>query len=445
MNFVRRFLDLVSRVLTAATLASVLLLIARWVLSVQHPSKLDAFLPFVALRRWLDPVLVAIGNWSGLTWSPDHRGWLPLVLVLVVGLAYTLVMNGLEALIDSDWLSPPAPRAGPVLGPAAAAAPGAPITAPVQTLTTQFMPRGEASASVPGVPVSPARSGVPAQIGRYEVVQKLGQGAMGIVYKARDTQIGRTVAIKSILASDTSDPAITEYKQRFLQEAQSAGQLNHPGIVTVHDLIEDAHGQPCLVMEFIEGNTLDRLGAGAQLPVDRILELMIQVATALAHAHAHGIVHRDVKPANIMVTQNGHAKVSDFGIAKMSGSNLTMTGQLIGTPGFMSPEGFTGGAVDARSDIFSLGGVLYWLCTGERPFSGDTVPALAYSVVNTAPKSPRETNPAIPEALERIVLRCLAKDPNSRYPDAQMLAADLTAVRAGVAGEMTVSGASKAA
>lgn len=271
------------------------------------------------------------------------------------------------------------------------------------------------------------------RIGRYEVVAEVGRGSMGAVYKARDPQIGRTVAIKIILTANLSADALEQYKQRFVREAQAAGQMSHPGIVTIHDIAEDASGQPFLVMEFIEGIALDRLlvPGAERMPLERCLDIGIQVAEALEYAHRRGVVHRDVKPANILLTSDGRAKIADFGIAKLAGVQLTQTGQMMGTPAFMSPEQFSGGAVDARSDLFSLGAMLYWMATGEKPFGGESLTVVSFRVVYTEPIPATRVDPTLPRELEAVLSRCLAKNPNDRYASCRELAEDLKAVKEG--------------
>ncbi len=274
------------------------------------------------------------------------------------------------------------------------------------------------------------------RIGRYEILQELGRGAMGAVYRARDPQIGRTVAIKVILTANLSAADLESYKQRFRREAQAAGQMSHAGIVTIHDIAEDETGQPFLVMEFIEGVTLDKMIEQAGATSERIshakaLDIGVQVARALDYAHQRGVIHRDVKPANILVTADGIAKIADFGIAKIAGTQLTQTGNVLGTPAFMSPEQFSGAAIDARSDLFSLGAMLYWMCTGEKPFAGDTLTAVSFKIVFSDPIPARQLNPALPDGVDTVFGRCLAKNPEQRYATCRELAADLDALRAG--------------
>ncbi|MGA2631437.1 MAG: protein kinase [Terriglobia bacterium] len=273
-------------------------------------------------------------------------------------------------------------------------------------------------------------------IGRYEVLGELGRGAMGAVYRARDPQIGRTVAIKMIIMSNQDAAEMEQYKQRFYREAQTAGQMSHPGIVTIYDVNEDEYGQPYLVMEFIEGMTLDKLLApqfpgrsAARHPTRQTLDIAVQVADAMDYAHRRNVIHRDIKPANILVTTEGKAKIADFGIAKQVGTQMTHTGLLVGTPAFMSPEQITGGQVDSRSDIFSFGIVLYWMFTGSKPFAGQAITEVAYKVVHANPTPIRQLNAELPYDLELVIARCLAKKQEERYQTAHDLMLDLDAVK----------------
>lgn len=295
------------------------------------------------------------------------------------------------------------------------------------------------------------------RIGRYEILEELGRGAMGAVYKARDPQIGRTVAVKVILTANLSKQDLEHYKQRFYREAQTAGQMSHPGIVTIHDIAEAEDGHPYLVMEFVPGTTLDKLlsssetaeryglkaGAGP-FPVEMSLDIGIQLAEALDYAHRQGVIHRDIKPANILVAhdegarnESGEAgrrlrvKIADFGIAKIAGTSLTQTGATMGTPVFMSPEQVSMGPVDSRSDLFSLGGVLYWMFTGEKPFAGESLTQISFKVVFGSPLPVASLNPKLPAALDVVLSRCLAKSADDRYATGRDLAADLALVKAG--------------
>ena len=271
------------------------------------------------------------------------------------------------------------------------------------------------------------------KIGRYEIDEELGRGAMGVVYRARDPQIGRIVAIKVILTGNASPQDLERYKQRFGREAQAAGRMSHPGIVTIYDIAEDESGRPYLVMEYIEGAPLDFLmiPPAPRPPLSEILDIAIQVARALDYAHRNGVIHRDIKPANILVTPDGRAKIADFGIAKMAGTDLTQEGSSVGTPSFMSPEQFRGSGVDARSDIFSFGAVLYWMCTGEKPFTGESVTEVSFKIAFDAPTPALQHNAALPTGLDAVLSRCLAKQPSDRYANCNELAADLETLKFG--------------
>jgi serine/threonine protein kinase len=276
----------------------------------------------------------------------------------------------------------------------------------------------------------------PQTIGRYVIISELGHGAMGAVYKASDPMMDRTVAIKTIISGALSGPMATEYRERFTREARAAGRLTHPGIVTVYD-VGDLDGTPYLVMEFVDGRSLaTAMDSGNRFSFDHIFEIGRQIADALGYAHRNGVIHRDIKPANILLAPGApggpeHAKIADLGVAKLSASQITTTGQLLGTPAFMPPEQFTGATVDGRADLFSLGVILYWLATGDKPFAGDTITAVSYKIVHSSPAPPRRINPAVPAALEQIILKCLEKDPAARYLTGEDLAADLAAGRAG--------------
>jgi serine/threonine-protein kinase len=279
----------------------------------------------------------------------------------------------------------------------------------------------------------------PAKIGRYEILAELGQGAMGTVYKARDPMMDRLVAIKVIRITGLSRDDLQRYKQRFQREAMTAGKMSHPGIVTIYDISEDEAGHPYMVMEFVEGDALynllrpDEKGRLPQRPpLAKSIDIGIQVAEALAYAHGRGVIHRDIKPANIIVTADGRAKIADFGVAKLTGTEATAaTARVVGTPAYMSPEMCTGGNVDARTDIFSLGAMLYWMATGEKPFPGDTISAVAFKVVYEQVVPPRQIDPALSAELETTLVRCLAKNPDQRYPNSTELAKDLTALKTG--------------
>ena len=266
------------------------------------------------------------------------------------------------------------------------------------------------------------------QLGRYEIMGELGQGAMGVVYKARDPLIDRVVAIKTINLSLAMDEK-EEYEGRFYQEAKAAGRLSHPNIVTIYD-VGKSGDIAYIAMEFLEGRELRDLLNGQRMPVDEVLAVTMQVARGLAYAHEKGVVHRDVKPSNIMVVHEGHAKITDFGIARMASAGVrTQTGMVLGSPKYMSPEQVMGKLTDQRSDIFSLGVMLYEMLTGQVPFIGENVNAIMYQTLNATPVSPGTMNPAVPDMLNFIVAKALAKGLDSRYQNAQDFANDLRACR----------------
>ncbi len=271
------------------------------------------------------------------------------------------------------------------------------------------------------------------KLGRYEVVRELGKGAMGIVYLAKDPLIGRLVALKTIRAAAHADDDETrEFQQRFIREAQAAGILNHPAIVTVHDIgQDDGTNTSFIAMEYVEGQNLKEvLQQGRALSFEQIGDIVAQVAEALDFAHAKGIVHRDVKPANIILVEGMRAKITDFGIAKIAsgGANLTSTGQFLGTPNYMAPEQVKGAPVDGRTDLFSLGICLYELLTRRKPFGGDSLTSISYKIVHEPFPPLHDINPQIPDGFEEIVAKCLAKDPGRRYQRGKDLALALRAV-----------------
>jgi beta-lactam-binding protein with PASTA domain/tRNA A-37 threonylcarbamoyl transferase component Bud32 len=264
---------------------------------------------------------------------------------------------------------------------------------------------------------------------RYRVEARIGAGGMAEVYRGFDQVLDRTVAIKVLLPQFARDAG---FVARFRREAQAAARLNQPTIVGVFDTGSDGDRQ-YIVMEFVEGRTLgDFLSSGRRPTLVQAVELTRKIAEALAAAHAQGIVHRDIKPGNVMVTRDGFVKVMDFGIARMQ-TDVTapQTSSVIGTPTYLSPEQAQGQAVDARSDIYSLGCVLYELLAGRPPFTGDTPVAIAYKQVNETPVPPSAHNPEVPPRLDAVVMKCLAKNPANRYQSAEELAADLERIKQG--------------
>ena len=268
----------------------------------------------------------------------------------------------------------------------------------------------------------------PAQLGRYDVVAEIGRGAMGVVYRAVDPMLERTVAVKTInMALDPGEMA--QYEKRFTIEARAAGGLNHPNIVIIYD-IGRSGDLAYMAMEFLEGRELKELIAGNELTPDRSLDIVALVADGLGYAHAHEVVHRDVKPANIMILNDGRVKITDFGIARMRTADVrTQTGVVLGSPRYLSPEQVLGKRCDARADIFSLGVILYEMVTGQAPFNGIDVNSLMFQIVNFTPPPPSSINPALPAMLDLIIAKALAKNADERYAGIAEFAADLRVCR----------------
>jgi serine/threonine-protein kinase len=265
------------------------------------------------------------------------------------------------------------------------------------------------------------------RIGRYKILGELGRGAMGVVYKAEDPNLDRIVALKTIVIEADAEGR-KEYERRFFLEAKAAGKLNHPNIVTVYDFGEE-EGVAYLAMELVEGNDLRlrlKESAGQGLPAMDAVDVAQQVAEGLGYAHERGIVHRDIKPGNIMLQPRGQAKIMDFGLARMRvADHKTSTGMVLGTPKYMSPEQVAGQPVDQRSDVFSLGIVLHEMLTGTRLFAGEDTPQIMHNVVHVEHEPPTRIKPELPAMLDFVVARALKKDPALRYQDAFELSADL--------------------
>jgi eukaryotic-like serine/threonine-protein kinase len=262
------------------------------------------------------------------------------------------------------------------------------------------------------------------KIGRYKVLAELGRGAMGVVYKAEDPNLDRTVALKTISLEKEADGR-AEYQKRFMLEAKAAGKLTHANIVTTYDFGE-VDGMAYLAMELLEGTDLRKRVQQGPIPAVEAVEIACQVAEGLAYAHHRGIVHRDIKPANIMLPERGPAKIMDFGLARMRlADHKTSTGIVLGTPRYMSPEQISGQPVDHRSDIFSLGIVLWEMLTGRRLFSGTEMAQVSHSITYDEHEPPTRVNAELPAMLDFVVARALKKDPAVRYQDADEMAADL--------------------
>ncbi len=275
------------------------------------------------------------------------------------------------------------------------------------------------------------------EVGHYRILEQIGAGGMGVVYRAEDTRLHRQVALKFISPHRPLDEAAIE---RFRREASAASALNHPNICTIY-AIDEHEGAPFLAMEILEGSSLQEMLAAGPLPFPRVAEVAAEVADALEAAHAQGIVHRDLKPANIFVTRRGHAKILDFGLAKLATAEaatvtagvtrtavparLTNAGSAVGTIGYMSPEQARGEELDARTDLFSFGAMLYEMLTGRQPFAGSTSAVVFDAILNKEPASPVRLNPDVPPALEAIVNKLLEKDRSLRYQTASDLSADL--------------------
>jgi serine/threonine-protein kinase len=272
-------------------------------------------------------------------------------------------------------------------------------------------------------------------LGRYEIIAELGQGAMGVVYKARDPMLDRVVAIKTINLTLPKEE-LAEFEARFYQEAKAAGGLSHRNIVTIHD-IGRSDRVAYMAMEFLEGQELRRLmQLRDPIKIPHALEIGAQVAEGLQFAHDRQIIHRDIKPANIMVLNDGLVKITDFGIARMRNNEVkTMTGMILGSPKYMSPEQVSGKRADTRSDIFSLGVVIYEMLTGTSPFVADNIHGVMYQTMNFNPPAPKTLNPELPDVVNFIVAKALAKNLDDRYQKAADLVHDLRRALTEISGE----------
>ncbi|HEY0529898.1 MAG TPA: protein kinase [Gemmatimonadaceae bacterium] len=268
-------------------------------------------------------------------------------------------------------------------------------------------------------------------IGKYHIIELVGEGAMGVVYRAVDSVLDRPVAIKVMNEAIARQE---DLRKRFLHEAQAAASLQHPNVVTIYDL-GDFNGHLFIAMEFVQGVDLEKLlEIGEPLTLQARLDIVIDVLTGLTFAHKRGIVHRDIKPANIRVTEEGRAKIMDFGVAHLASSSMTSTGSFLGTPSYMAPEQITEGKTTPATDLFAVGGVLYQLLTGMKPFDAPTLQNLFFRIITDEPRKISELMPGLPVALDRIVQKAMAKDPAQRYTSALEMANDLSAVRAKLSG-----------
>jgi serine/threonine protein kinase len=338
--------------------------------------------------------------------GPD--GWF--LVALLAGAAY-----GIGWFVGSRRSRPKAPGAARTRSPSE---PGVPSPSPTSTST--------ATAEAADALLRPER----ATLGRYRIERQLGRGSMGTVYLGHDPQIGRAVAIKTMALSREFEGAeLAEARARFFREAEMAGRLRHPDIVTIFDANEE-QGLAFIAMEFVKGHDLLRHTLPGQLlPVPVVLQTLARVAEALAHAHREGVVHRDVKPANVMIDpDSGSVKVTDFGIARITDACRTRTGMVLGTPSFMSPEQMAGRRIDGRTDIYSLGVMLFQLLTGALPHRSESMAELMSQIVNDTAPDVRTLRPELPEALANVVALALEKRPEVRYADGHQMAEDLRAV-----------------
>ena len=276
------------------------------------------------------------------------------------------------------------------------------------------------------------KTGIGTCLGRYEIDAEIGRGAMGLVYQAHDPKIDRLVAIKTISLSTQEIEEETEFRERFFLEAKAAGRLSHPGIVTIFDVGEEPETrEPYIVMEFVAGQPLNKILAGSnrRLALGPALQITQEIAEALNYAHSQGVIHRDIKPANILITLDGHAKIADFGIAKLNQGLMTIPGQVLESPAYMAPEQLSGENADARSDLFSLGVILYSMLSGFRPFQGNSAATVSFKVVNRDPLPVTSFDSEFPAELDRLVSKAIAKDPEQRYQTGLEMAQDIQRLR----------------
>jgi serine/threonine-protein kinase len=350
-------------------------------------------------------------------------GWV--VVALVGAVAYWLGRRAGARRVDDRPLAPPATT--PPSVPTAPTAPIAPVGAPAGGAAPVLRPER-------------------ATLGRYRLDRELGRGSMGTVFLGHDPQIGRPVALKTLaLSREFEGHELAEARARFFREAEMAGRLHHPDIVAIFDASEEA-GLAFIAMEYVQGHDLLRYTLpGKLLPVPVVLETLARVALALHYAHTQGVVHRDIKPANVMIDiGTGAIKVTDFGIASITNSCRTRTGLVLGTPSFMSPEQMAGRRVDGRTDLYSLGVMLFQLLTGALPHASESMSQLMYQIANETPRDVRSLRPELPEALANVVALALEKRPEVRYADGGQIATDLRAVAALMAAAQAAEGVTNA-
>jgi eukaryotic-like serine/threonine-protein kinase len=397
---------------------------------------LDNFEQRFADLKGLKPSASVMGDLYTLGNQLETRGRVPQATAVYRHLAridntYKDVSAKLKRLMDTERSKPkPAVAAAASPAPASISAPVGPIGA-AKKAPAPLAKTGVAPAPSPAP--TPAAASVPAttpdaeRLGRYHLEREIGRGAMGIVYLGRDTAINRMVAIKAIpLAAEFSDAELVEARARFFREAETAGRLNHPNIVTIYDVGEE-RGLAYIAMEYLKGRHLsDYAKSNNLLEPRKVLEIIGRTAEALGFAHKQQVVHRDIKPANLMYDPSTDVlKITDFGIARLSGAGQTRTGIVLGTPSFMSPEQLEGRTVTGHSDLFSLGVSLFQLLTGQLPFTADSMTGLMQQIAE-APHPPlRAFRPDLPECVEKVIDRALAKNPEERYDSGAQMAAAL--------------------
>lgn len=274
---------------------------------------------------------------------------------------------------------------------------------------------------------------IPEKLGKYEIRREVGRGAMGVVYEGWDPMIARRVALKAVRKETLDRAEADQMLERFRREAQAAGRLNHPNVVAVYEYGEDPDGMAYIAMEYVEGQELkEAFDSQRDFPLNEVVRIMGELLGALGHAHEFGIVHRDVKPANIFMLKDGRVKFGDFGIARLESSNLTQLGSVLGSPAYMSPEQFMGQRVDGRSDLFSAGVILYQFLTGEKPFLGQLT-TIMHKVLKEEPIAPSELNFQVPAVFDRVVRKAMAKRPDERYQTAQEFSEALVSAMSGLA------------